>query len=431
MSAALFGDVIVDINDILRALQAHDQHKPSLQYDRPPGLPFPIAVPAPQRPPSDFATILLWEEPEEERPASEMEDTYVHNKDAYLRSGGLYTQRLLAGTRAMATSFRRDQYRARATADSTTSNEAPPWPPAPELIASPPNWGLATTPGQSEGTPANADSDATGSDDDWSTNGWSSGDSSQEETDGEAEDTCATGYFIGRDGMEWPMPPPECMPGGFLSTHPSPYGRLGTCSPTTAADSLSGYDTSEDGDAELEAVEGRVVWSAEGYDGYSDSDSDSEEYDALDGYAIDQLGHPNHSPPPPLSHSAGNSPSSGFAPSPATHPSAPSTPVPHGLSLAELGRQWYASFGKDLNPVPPSTSSTGSYTPHMSLGPAPHLCWRPHVEEDTRARKAHHKPSEEQRYFLGRDGSAWPLPPPPPDAEECALRRGRIRKKKW
>lgn len=268
-----------------------------------------------------------------------------------------------------------------------------------------------------------------------STSGSSSEDNSQEDMDDEDEDTCATGFFIGRDGNEWPMPPPECMPRGYLATHPSPYERLGTCSPMTATDatdSLSGYEayTSADEDVlALEAIEGRVVWSAEGYDGFSDEDEE------LEG---DQLGYASHTTPPSLSHSVGNSPASGFAPS-SSHPSAPPTPTSH-CSLAELGRQWYASFGKDLQPSP-SSSSPDSYAPPMSLVPpsttAPDSCWRPCVKDDTRAgetmQRVHRRASEEQRYFLGRDGSAWPLPPPPPDASECGLwRPGRtVRAPRW
>ncbi|EIW55615.1 uncharacterized protein TRAVEDRAFT_22110 [Trametes versicolor FP-101664 SS1] len=462
MSASLFADVIVDIKDILRALQTYDQHKPSTstQYDRPPGLPFPIAMPVPQRTPGHFATILTYEEPEAERPASSsaVEDSYVQHKDDYLRSGGEYTQRLLTLARGTATSFRKDIYR-----DSTTSNEAPPWPPAPELVANPPNWGFVATTSHSGNTSEDAEMDATESDNDWSdassqsgslihvfdvkgrawdsesTSGSSSEDSSHGETDDEDENTYATGYFIGRDGTQWPMPPPECMPGGYLSTHPSPNERMGTWSPTTptdATESLSGYEayTSADEDVlALEAIEGRVVWSAEGYESGS-SDTDFDEDERLED---DRLEYPSHLTPP-LSYSVGNSPASGFAPSP-THPSAPSTPTAH-LSLAELGRQWYASFGKDLQPSP-SNSSPDSYAPPMSLVPpsttAQDSCWGPPFEGKTRSgrtmRKVHHRAIEEQCYFLGRDGSAWPLPPPPPDASECGLwRPGRtVRAPRW
>ncbi|KAL1943905.1 hypothetical protein VTO73DRAFT_3723 [Trametes versicolor] len=419
MSASLFADVIVDIKDILRALQTYDQNKPntSTQYDRPPGLPFPIAMPVPQRTPGHFATILTYEEPEAERPASSsaVEDLYVQHKDDYLRSGGEYTQRLLTLARGTATSFRKDLYR-----DSTTSNEAPPWPPAPELVANPPNWGFVATTSHSGNTSEDAEMDATESDNDWSdassqsgslihvfdvkgrgwdsesTSGSSSEDNSQEDMDDEDEDTCATGFFIGRDGTQWPMPPPECMPGGYSSPHRSSYERLGTSSPTTATDatdSLSGYEayTSADEDVlALEAIEGRVVWSAEGYDGSSDED---------EAFEANQLGYASHYTPPSLSFSAGNSPASGFAPSP-THPSAPLTPTPH-LSLAELGRQWYASFGKDLQPSL-SSSSPDSYAPHVSLDTssttAPDSCWGPPFEGKTRSggtmRKVHHRAIE-------------------------------------
>ena len=59
----------------------------------------------------------------------------------YLRSGGLYTQRLLAQARIAAHGAAESGH-ALDVQKPARVNEAPPWPPAPELIANPPNWGV-------------------------------------------------------------------------------------------------------------------------------------------------------------------------------------------------------------------------------------------------------------------------------------------------
>ncbi|KAI1797116.1 hypothetical protein LXA43DRAFT_1138013 [Ganoderma leucocontextum] len=70
--------------------------------------------------------------------------------------------------------------------ENEESNEAPAWPPAPELIANPPNWGRKASHASTLSLGLNIALPIAS--------------------------TVSCGHFIGRDGTEWPLPPTECMP---------------------------------------------------------------------------------------------------------------------------------------------------------------------------------------------------------------------------
>ncbi|KAI8986771.1 hypothetical protein BD414DRAFT_486996 [Trametes punicea] len=263
-------------------------------------------------------------------------------------------------------------------------NQAPPWPPAPELIANPPNWGLPTCsnvaaqrcmgdPGAETHVSAPL-ADCSERSSRYSSTGGRAG--YQQEPKGTAQ------YFIGRDGNAWPMPPSECMPGGGgpSSLHPSRSSRL--------------------------EPRCRIVWSA-------DDCEDDQAGDALiPRTREDDSSGVMHSSLSPSAMSDSSSPQSHRSPIDV----APTPPdVPHETqSLAELGRQWYATWGKEVGAASEEFLSRSTQsTPDIELEDTEGVYW------DTGG------------YFLGSDGSLWPLPPPPPTHHPPKLARGRRRLPKW
>ncbi|KAI0659254.1 hypothetical protein C8Q70DRAFT_933625 [Cubamyces menziesii] len=338
-----------------------------------------IVAPAPQRPAADFATILHWEESDEDANGVEMLPPPHHN-DAYLQSGGLYTQRLLARGRIMARYATEIDYM-HAMSNPALVNQAPPWPPAPEHIADALTWGA---PAHGEVAPhayAPEDSDMEtgtsvgGTSDDWSapsfgwaacsqyTSGdedtrWESRTSSLLYEGSDSEDECATGFFLGRDGTAWPIPPPECMP----------HDR--------SAEDLRDSDTaSERGQPEC-----WVVWSAED----------------------DEHSAGSRSPGLGSECSAGGSEQSSTLESEGSWAKRTSPPAtPPDVPLADLGLLWYTSFGKELGV---SAALDTFIDDRLVPSPAP-------------------ASFATDGFFLGRDGSLWPLPPSPPTSYTFDIRR--------
>ncbi|KAH9896966.1 hypothetical protein C8Q73DRAFT_789257 [Cubamyces lactineus] len=360
-----------------------------------------IAAPAPQRPAADFATILHWEESDEDTDGDDLMPPKHHN-DAYLHSGGLYTQRVLARGRIMARYATEIDYM-HAMNDPALANQAPPWPPAPEHVADALTWGAPASIGVAPHAYAPQDGDietgASVSDtsDDWSAPsfGWTacihdaSGDeesswggfASSRYEDADSEDECATGFFIGHDGTAWPMPPPECLPHGC---------------------SAGGGSKEIDSASERMQPECWIVWSA----------ADEEDHSAG-----------SHSPTLDFESSAGDSERSspstteGSLVTPTSQPSAP-----QDVPLADLGRLWYTSFGKELglSTTLDALIDVGARSPPMPIEALAEeilpVCSLPEASS-VRLFAA-------DGFFLGRDGSLWPLPPSPPISYAFDMRRG-------
>ncbi|KAI0336847.1 hypothetical protein GY45DRAFT_1365782 [Cubamyces sp. BRFM 1775] len=396
MATLLCANVIANTNALtlsekLRALWATLSDEPTESVA--------IVAPAPQRPAADFATILHWEESDKGVDGDKLMPPQHHN-NAYLHSGGLYTQRLLACGRVMARYATEIDY-VHAMNNPALANQAPPWPPAPEHIADALTWGAPVNSGVAPPAHAPQDSDmetgasASGTGDDWSAPsfGWvvpGQDTSSDEETEWEgltssllfdaadSEDECATGFFIGRDGTAWPVPPRECMPHnipveGFRDSHPTSQHAQPEC---------------------------RIVWSAEHSDSDLGSDSDSDSDSDTTG---------SQSPPLDFEYSAADSERS--SPS-TTQGSQPSTPP--DVPLANLGLLWYTSFGKELG-----LSTTLNVHSHDRASPPP-----PPIE--TLAEEAQRAGLfDTGGFFLGRDGSLWPLPPSPPILDAFDIGYGR------
>ncbi|KAI0777783.1 hypothetical protein BD413DRAFT_610083 [Trametes elegans] len=425
MSSHLFTDVNTDTNSLLLFLGPRAS---------PPPLPravhasLPVIAPAPQRPAADFATILCWEE-SEDTPQHNLEGTQPTN-DAYLKSGGLYMQNLFAQGRIMA-KYAEGIYHQEAMSDPALMNQAPPWPPAPELVANPPDWGrpmqnAVTPPALSSASRAldvarpsdtcswssmgsnvsSKPSDFLG-ERSWDTDGTSAYSEDGDE-DGVADDEYATGWFVGRDGSLWPVPPPECAPAGYKFPR-----KRAAATATAASCAATGIPTFLVGDCGAQSCNpepaGLVVWAADTAGWDSDDSSMS-------------------SVSPSRSHTA--SPPS---------PELPTTPPDVGSapSLADLGRQWYASFGKDIGApplsasfdprpfVPPATTAQSS-APEEVPG-----TFRRGRGVGSRGASPVPGPGKHPGYFVGRDGIVWPLPPPPPVAYSSRNERGRTRIPKW
>ncbi|KAM5535931.1 hypothetical protein V8D89_010371 [Ganoderma adspersum] len=113
----------------------------------------------------------------------------------------------------------------RRRAENEGSNAAPAWPPAPELIANPPNWGPKATGRPSSNLVLNIALPVAS--------------------------TVSAGHFVGRDGTEWPLPPTECMPKSSPSPIAPPQAR-----PTLALGSSKWTAPN----AVLDTVEGADAW---------------------------------------------------------------------------------------------------------------------------------------------------------------------------
>ncbi|CDO75014.1 hypothetical protein BN946_scf184965.g16 [Trametes cinnabarina] len=375
MATFTSSDVITDILGLLIAtrLQIAYPISPMATHDT-----LPILAPAPQRPAADFATVLRWEETEEFDQTEHQPDTSKLYDT--LAQTGARRQYISVEDRPVAGCS--DNKHWNADDDTAYMNQAPPWPPAPELIANPPNWGLpayhsvarplvvAEYPSYGNATEFSndwSDEYAAGLFDQpsspsmhsnhelsWDMRPASVGPREDDKDVAAADEEDATGYFVGRDGTAWPLPPHEFMPSDdrardrqLDATDP------GEPSPTSESQwSESGY---------------RLVWSAEDW-----SEDDSETG--------------RHSSAPGSDRYASGSEDGGWY-SPISQPPTPPD-IPHTApSLADLGWQWYASFGRDLD-------DPASHTRYLS-------------QKDAEG-------CDTGGYFLGRDGTLWPLPPPPP-----------------
>ncbi|KAI0674404.1 hypothetical protein C8Q78DRAFT_989347 [Trametes maxima] len=351
MPACTFPNVIADINALLLSVKLQVPLDSVAMYKSPP---LPIVAPAPQRPKEDYATILNWKE--------DVEELYHYN-----------------------------------TSDASAVDDgAPPWPPVLNFATHQPR---APQPSSSVG--ANG-AGCSFEDDEWSDTSselyeaelehrvddppdeYDEYESNEEDSDEESTNSkgsgggrCATGFFIGRDGTAWPMPPPECMPG----SSPSPYQQ------TTARDRShpSHKMPKPPSSAQVVPRPSRVA--------------------AAPGSPLSPLTSPS---PPGSSTSptseAASPPSS--SPYPATPPDAPTSGCP---SLIDLGRQWYASFGKALGArfggrSSPMRLSERSPLAIESRGPLQ----SPPPSSPSMGRM------DSETHVVGRHGLVWPRPPPPP-----------------
>ncbi|KAL7284113.1 hypothetical protein ACG7TL_001393 [Trametes sanguinea] len=399
MATFAFSNVISDITSLLFASGLQDRRTTS--YMAPHAI-LPIVAPAPQRPAADFAIVLGWTEPEDDlcREEKSSKNSFAHTSD-YMGAStlALHTEHRCVAQCPAATSYS-------AVEEAALVNQAPPWPPAPELIANPPSWGLQT---RSSVTPplslvADADWDATESrssradapssslseiasqwfkDDDEGLT-YDTRSSSVGSTDNlAASEEDATRFFIGRDGTAWPLPPQECMP-RVLPAEPLDSPEESSSS-SECAWSPPGY---------------RVVWSASQWDEGSPEIKHTLSMET-DASSFNDADDGTWSPCPPYHHSPS---SESLDWSPATPPDLPSTALP----LAELGLQWYASFGRDLD-----DPASRPYQDALDSGKSDDK------EVDV---------WEAGGYFLGRDGTLWPLPPPPPPIlAPPKIERGRKR----
>ena len=213
----------------------------------------PLRFVAP-RPRWSLSRILSWQEREEEAPPATTMDcastTYMvssascvppqsrgaHDIFQSPGQGGILGKLLLAAGRR---GWEREG-----------SDEAPAWPPAPELVANPPNWGKVQT-ANTMATPAVILHPSPQSDDGEYAPppGLPSSALGLNLPPIAPRGTVSPGYFIGSDGTEWPIPPPECMPSPWSS--PSPRGISGSSSHPS--------DTSEDGNEVPFTTEGDEV----------------------------------------------------------------------------------------------------------------------------------------------------------------------------
>ncbi|KAI0372057.1 hypothetical protein BV20DRAFT_140307 [Pilatotrama ljubarskyi] len=428
MAALAFPDVIADITSLLLALQANFQPKTA---STPELMPLPIVAPAPQRPAADFATVLGWREPEHEPQGRATSPTHPIN-DGYLRSGGLYTQRVLARGRLVAAYAAQCEY-AHAMNVPALVNQAPPWPPAPELIANPPDWGHPL-PGETvapqwyapEVTYTDATERIEGYDEALTAGSEPTSLASQSTRDGREErwdaassqtsvasdasyEECATGYFVGRDGTVWPLPPHECMPG----SHPSPYELLLDATKPRQSQACSPMVLDASLDAGPVALE---VLGVEAGTLPSPSVAALHVQDSL------EAGGPWSGSRPGSQESSSSVASSE---PPVTPSSGAAMSVP---SLADLGRQWYDSFGKDLHAVlsNPQTGLRSCSSTEMAEGlldpvrdfiQVEEVFFPPPYKRETESPRIPDVQAQctlMDAYVLGRNGCLWPYPPPPP-----------------
>ncbi|KAI0642216.1 hypothetical protein C8Q79DRAFT_1013509 [Trametes meyenii] len=244
-----------------------------------------IISPRPQVCAYNFAKILRWEESLD---TLELLSGAASEKSlAHIQSGGVYTQRVLACGREVAKYVEATQY-ALGAMDPASANQAPPWPPAPQLVAGHIHIGLRSEIAYTYGA-YTATYEAARS-------------TSRIRVQHHAAEVET---FIGRDGTEWPMPPPECRGNAFArqETNRAVFPH----SPTPPL--LNGTSsTSRESSTASTAV-------------LTPAPSLSVELDA-----------------DPLS------------------PPATST-------FRELGRQWYASFGVEVGASPPSNTAIRSRHP--------------------------------------------------------------------
>ncbi|KAI0719291.1 hypothetical protein C8T65DRAFT_52563 [Cerioporus squamosus] len=159
-----------------------------------------FAMPRPVKPKGHYSKILEWEE-EEERVASPNHRGYEQSKYEvstgirvvrmlrphsmkYLRHGGAYVERVLAQSRAIALLLK-------IAGGGCSSDEAPQWPPAPSSV-----------PASKQAVPsASPDLEQEQEQESGEISRWTPSPSGE----------VPAGFFIGRDGLEWPLPPRECM----------------------------------------------------------------------------------------------------------------------------------------------------------------------------------------------------------------------------
>ncbi len=210
-------------------------------------------MPRPEKPAGCYSRILKWEV-NEEKVVSAHNGGYEERKYQvsaspctcrmlgpkvikYLHHGGSYVQRLLAQSRATALLHN-------LATVGWSSDDVPPWPPLPQPVPEASTQAICSTSTSSRLRQEQEDCGQT-----------------SHRTPLPSGEVPA-GYYIGRDGEEWPLPPRECMASPFedflLAVRPelqwSVTSRLTAASPTVqeTADAHHNHEPSSGGRDEIE-----------------------------------------------------------------------------------------------------------------------------------------------------------------------------------
>ncbi|KAI0787659.1 hypothetical protein C8Q74DRAFT_1366496 [Fomes fomentarius] len=306
--------------------------------------------------PDSYAQIFNWEEEEDVSPC-EISRGAEYREHQYLRHGGIYESRVLSKCREMAQQMKNDGYR-RTMNDPRFVNEAPQWPPSADLVFNPPQWGAEIAPPpfdpfqEDEGDvqcPAPQSAKICGL-----------AESSPLEHNSKtiASSTATPGFFIGRDGTQWPLPPAEFMPTAPI--HPPGLQRGHRALPERVASS----DRSDDPKSR------------------------------------DRDGHTHGSP----QTTSGSSPASSsvglVTPENKSEPIFSYRPDPRAGVIGE-GRPKHG--GRMSSKVAKEKSFAGGHTNALGLDL--------YAFRDVGTRKSSRDTDPEVGFFRGRDGNWWPLPP--------------------
>lgn len=339
-------------------------------------IPQRFVVPRPQKGPDSYAQILKWKEEEDVLPREISRDAGYreHQVSAtlcgvvaigthtskYLRHGGIYESRVLFKCREMAQQMKNDGYR-RTMNDPRFMNEAPQWPPSVDLVFNPPQWGAENAPPlfdpfQEDGgdvqLPAPQSATICGL-----------AESSPLEHDSNtiASSTATPGFFIGRDGTQWPLPPAEFMPTAPIRPPGLPAPQRG-----------------------YRALPERVA-SSDRSDDPKSRDRDSH----------------THGSPQTTSGSSPASSSVGLVtPENKSEPIFSYRPDPRAGVIGE-GRPKHG--GRMSSKVAKEKSFAGGHTNALGLDLD--------TSRDVETRKSAPDTDPEVGFFRGRDGNWWPLPP--------------------
>ena len=196
-------------------------------------VPQRFVAPRPERGPESFAKILHWREEEGGSPHAigsangyrEHEVSIVSvaraiagaDASQYTCSGGVLVSRVLTKCWEMARAIKDDVHQ---RTMNDPGFEAPQWPAETELVFNPPQWGSNTT-----FDPFCDEEEVVYPHHRVAPQPTTSCGLSSRTTVGHIHDsgpTSATdpGFFVGRDGSRWPLPPPECMPSSTAHTRP-------------------------------------------------------------------------------------------------------------------------------------------------------------------------------------------------------------------
>ncbi|KAI0646404.1 hypothetical protein C8Q79DRAFT_667765 [Trametes meyenii] len=228
---------------------------------------------------------------------------------------------------------------------------------------------------------------------------------------------CATGFFIGRDGTAWPMPPPECMPGAS----PSPYqqdiasDRSRESSRESAHPGLK--EATHTGPNRGRDTRPKPLMRRWANTTHSVSRSAQKPIgkppspDAV-GTEVGMVRSPESSSPTSPSPPGSLAPTLSDSVSPPSYSPIPSTPPDESSypSLADLGRQWYASFGKALG----AQFGIGGAYPQCPPQRAPRAIEPQGLSESSSLSYSSMGGFNSETHVVGRHGLVWPRPPPPP-----------------